>query len=97
MHCIITEDTSELLARVNPLVHFNAEWHKNQLVLGIYQLPKIVYNAGKAFTSPMHELINKYDDVFTKPEKPVAGDIKYKIELLDPAKPITHHKLQKNI
>ena len=42
----------------------------------------------------MHELLNKYADVFTKPGKPVAREIKHKIELLDPAKPIPHHRLQ---
>ena len=43
----------------------------------------------------MHELVNKYADVFTKPGKPVAQDIKHKIELLDPEKPIPHHRLQR--
>ena len=42
----------------------------------------------------MHELLNKYADIFTKPGKPVAQDIKHKIELLDPAKPIPHHRMQ---
>ena len=41
------------------------------------------------------ELVNKYADVFTNPSKPVAIDIKQKIELLDPEKPIPHHKLQR--
>ena len=36
----------------------------------------------------MSELVNKYADVFTKPGKPFAWDIMYKIDFLDPAKPI---------
>ena len=43
----------------------------------------------------MCELVNKYADVFTKPGKPIAQDIKHKIELLDPAKPIPYHRLQR--
>ena len=43
----------------------------------------------------MHALLNKYFGVFTKPGKPVAQDIKHKIEFLDPAKPIPHHRLQR--
>ena len=42
----------------------------------------------------MHELINKYADAFTKPSKPIVQDIKHKIELLDPEKPIPHHRLK---
>ena len=38
----------------------------------ILQLPMIADNAGEAFSAPMHELVNKYADVFTKPGKPVA-------------------------
>ena len=41
----------------------------------------------------MRELLNKYADVFTKPGISIAKDIKHKIELLDPDKPITHHRL----
>ena len=41
----------------------------------------------------MHELLNKFADVFTKPDKPVAWNIKHKIELLDPTKPIPHRRL----
>ena len=44
---------------------------------------------------PCMTLVNMYADVFTKPGKPIAQDIKHKIELLDPAKPIPHHILQK--
>ena len=43
----------------------------------------------------MHELVNKYSGVFTKPGKPIAQDIKHNIKLLDPIKPIPHHKLQR--
>ena len=43
----------------------------------------------------MYELINNYADVFTKPGKPVARDIKHKIELLDPEKPKPHHRLKR--
>ena len=32
----------------------------------------------------MRELVYKYADVYTKPGKPVAYDIKHKIELLGP-------------
>ena len=42
----------------------------------------------------MLELLNKYAGVFNLPGKPVAPDIKHKIELLDPATPIPHHRLQ---
>ena len=49
---------------------------------------------GEAFTVPMSELVNKYADVFTKLGKSVAQEIKHKIDLLDPAKPIPHHRLQ---
>ena len=59
----------------------------------IPQLPNISDDAGKAFTAPMRELVYKYADVFTKPCKSIARDIKYKIELLDPEKTIPHHKL----
>ena len=43
----------------------------------------------------MGELVNTFADVFAKPGKPVAQYIKYRIELLDPKKPLLHHKLQK--
>ena len=43
----------------------------------------------------MHELVNNCADVFTKPGKPVAFDIKHKIELLYPEKPIPHHRQQR--
>ena len=43
----------------------------------------------------MHKMVNEYADVFTKKGKPVAKDIKYKIELLDPAQPIPHYRLQR--
>ena len=89
------DDTYELLAEVNSLAHSNAKWHNNQIELEITQLSKIGYDAGEAFIAPMHELVNKYDGVFTKLCKPVARDIKYKIELLDPEKPITHQKLKR--
>ena len=49
----------------------------------IPQLPKISDDTGETFTAPMSELLNKYAGVFTI--KPVAQDIKHKIELLDPA------------
>ena len=35
-----------LLAKVNPLAHFNAKWQKNQLELEIPQLSKISDDAG---------------------------------------------------
>ena len=76
------------------MAHFNAKWNSNQLEMEIPHLQKIYDNAGEAVTAPMHELLNKYADVFTKPDKPVAREIKHKIELLDPAKPIPHHRLQ---
>ena len=43
----------------------------------------------------MHDLVKKYADVLAKPGKPVEWDIKHKIKLLDPAKPIAHHRLQR--
>ena len=72
MQCTATEDTSELLAEVNPLACFNAKWHNNQLKLEIPQLSKISDNIGEAFTSPIHEFLNRYVDVLTKPGKPVV-------------------------
>ena len=59
-------DTSELPAKVNPLGHFNAIWHNNQLDLEITQLPKIFYYTVEAFTAPMYKLVNKYADAFRK-------------------------------
>ena len=41
----------------------------------------------------MHELVNKYVDIFTKQSKPVAQNIKRKIELIDPEKPLPHYRL----
>ena len=64
-----TEDTSELLAEVNPLAYFNATWYNNQLEMEIPQLTKIADDAGEAFTAPISELLNKYAGVFTKPGK----------------------------
>ena len=43
----------------------------------------------------MRDLVYKYADVLRKPGNPVARDIKHKIELLDPTKPIPHHSLQR--
>ena len=92
---IVTEETSELVTKVISLAHFKAKWYKNQLDLEITQLSKIFDNAGEAFADPMHELVNKYADASTKPGKPIARDIKHKIELLDPSKPMTRHRLQR--
>ena len=75
--------------------HFNAKWYNDQLELEIIQFPKIFDDAGKVFTAPMHALVNKYSDALTKLGKPITQDIKHKVELLDPAKPIPHHKLQR--
>ena len=72
MQCTITEDTSELLAPVNPLDHFNAKWYNNPIYLEIPQLCKIADDADEAFTAPMRVLANKYAGVLTKPGKPVA-------------------------
>ena len=95
MLCTVAGDTSGLLAKVNPRDHFNAEWYNKQLNLELPQLPKIAVDTGGAFTAPMRELIYKYADVFRKPGKPIAQDIKHKIEFLDPAKHIPHHRLQR--
>ena len=84
-----------MLAEINPLAHFNAKWYGYQLDMKIPQSPKILDDAGKAFTAHMHELLNKYADILIKPGKLVAQDIKHKIELLDHSKPIPHHKLQR--
>ena len=46
-------------------------------------------------SKPLYELVNLYGDVFKKPGKLVAWDIKYKIELLDPEKTIPHHTMQR--
>ena len=40
--------------------------------MSVPQLFKIYYDAGEASTAPMHELLNKYADIFRKPGKPVA-------------------------
>ena len=61
----------------------------------INQLPKIFYDASEALTAPIRGLVNQYADVFTKPGKLVAQDIKHKTRLLDPAKPILYHRLQR--
>ena len=61
----------------------------------IYLLPKIDCNAGEAFKAFVRELPTKYADVFTKPGKPVAQDVKHKTELLDPVKAIPYHRLQR--
>ena len=71
LQCIVTAETSELLAEVNPLAYFNEKRHYNQLYL-FSQLPQISNDAGEAFTAPMCELVNKYTGVFTKPGKPAA-------------------------
>ena len=60
----------------------------------IPQLPKISDDTGEAFTAPILELLNKNSDVFTKLGKPIAQDIKHKIDLLDPAKPVPHYRLK---
>ena len=61
----------------------------------IPQLPKIIYYASEAFIAHMHEFLDKYADVFTKPGKPVARDIKHKIDFLEPEEPIPHQLQQK--
>ena len=73
------------------MAHFNSKWYKNQLELEKTQLSKVYDDYGEAFTAPMRELVNKYANVFTKPSKPVAREIKHKTELLDPEKPIPYH------
>ena len=88
MQCTITEDTSELLAEVNFLAHFNAKWYNNQLKLEITQLLKIYNDSGEVLTGPIHELVNKYAGIFTKPGKLVAQGIKHKNELFNSIKPI---------
>ena len=40
----------------------------------------------------MHNLVNTFADVLTKPGKPVSWDIMYKIDLLDTAKLIPHYR-----
>ena len=47
--------------------------------MDISQLYKICNGAGEAFTAPMHEFVDKDADIFTKPGKPVALDIKHKL------------------
>ena len=42
----------------------------------------------------MRKFVIQYTDVLTKANKPVVQDIKEKIKLLDPTKPIPHYKLQ---
>ena len=51
-------------------------WH--QLDLEIPQLSTISADASESFTTPMHELVNKYAAIFTKPGKPVAQVISTK-------------------
>ena len=95
MQCTVTDDTFELPAEVYPLAHFNAKWHKNQLKIKLSQLKKISDNYGETFITTIRELVYKYADVYTKPGKPVVYDIKHKIELLGPAKPVCYHRLQR--
>ena len=83
-------------AKVNPLVYFYAKEYNIQKKLQILQLPKISEDFGRAFTVPMLKLVNKYADVFKKPGKPVAQNIKQKNELLGPEKPIPHDIQQEN-
>ena len=61
----------------------------------VTQHPKIFDDAGEAFTASMCELVNKYANIFTTLRKPLAREIKHKIELLDSVKPIPHHRLQR--
>ena len=56
-------------AEVNPLAYFSAKWLNNQPELEFSQTTNIAYNFGKAFTAPMHELVNKYTNFFIKPGK----------------------------
>ena len=93
MQCTAIEDTYELQAKANFLAHFNIKWHNNQPDLETSELSKISANSGEAFTAPMRQLVIKYAAVFTKPGKPVAWDIKHKIELLEPTKPKPHRRL----
>ena len=93
LQCTATEDTSELQAEINPLVHFNATWHKNQLDLSLPWDPKIANDVGELFIPSMHKQVNKYADVFTKLGKPVVQNIKHKIELFDAEKPLPNHRL----
>ena len=93
--CTATEETSELQAELNPLAHFNAKWYNNQLELDIPQLCKISDDSIEDFMAPMLELVSKYADIFIKPGKSVARNIKHKIELLGPAKPIPHYRLKR--
>ena len=67
MQCTVKEDTSILLAEVNPLAHFNAKWHNSQLNLELPQLPKITEDIGEALAAPMYQLVKTYADVITKP------------------------------
>ena len=60
------------LAEVNPMAHFNTKWHNNQLELEIPNLPKIYDNSGEVFTTPIYNLISKYDAILTNPGKPIA-------------------------
>ena len=41
----------------------------------------------------MRKLVNQYADIFTKQSKSVAQDIKHKIELIDPEKPLPHYRM----
>ena len=68
-------------SKVSPLAHFNAQWHNNQLDLEIPHLSNISNDAGEAFIGPIHELVQKYMDVFTNPGKLIKQDMKHKTEL----------------
>ena len=43
-----------------------------QIYLALPQPPKIDDDSDEVFTASMHEFVNKYAIVFTKPGKPVA-------------------------
>ena len=76
LQCIVTEDICAFQAEVNALSHFNAKWYNNQLDMELPRPFKIAHNASKSFTAPICKLVNKYADVFTKPSKYIAYDIK---------------------
>ena len=90
MHCSVTEHLDGK-TDANPLAHFNATIHNNELQVELPPSIKIAADAGEAFQTSVKELSARYVEVFAKPGKPVARPIKHKIELLDPTKPIQIH------
>ena len=95
MQCAHIEVEPEVCSDFNPLANFGACMHNNELTVTMPTQPAISEDAGEVFSVAMQNLIAKYKEVFSKPGKPMARDIKHRIELLDPAQKIPYHRQQR--